>query len=173
MPFCNKCGSNVTDTDQFCAGCGARNTSTGATADPGGPAAGGTSTPFGGPSMAAAHKWLNSLDPRTASLICYIPFAGWIGSIIVLATERFRHDYTARFHAFQGLYLFVAYLIVDNVIGPIFGFDGNSAGLQIERLLKLVLLGTWIFMLVRTSQGTLFKLPVFGELADRSVSEQR
>ena len=98
---------------------------------------------------------------------------GWIGSIIVLATERFRLEYEARFHAFQGLYLFVAYLIVDNVLGPMFNFGDGMFGNRIERLMKLVIFGTWIFMLVRTSQGVLFKLPVFGELADRSVSEQR
>ena len=167
MPFCNQCGSSVTQTDQFCAGCGGRQDR------PNTP--GGTTPPPepSGPTVQSAQNWFNNLSPLHASLLCYIPWVGWIGSIIVLATERFRQDYTTRFHAFQGLYLFVAYLIVDNVIGPIFGFDGNNAGIHIERLLKMVILGTWIFMLIRTNQGTLFKLPVFGDLADRSVSEQR
>ena len=171
MPFCNQCGSSVGDADQFCSGCGGRQDrpAAGASAAPGV----GGSTAAGGPATAQAQDWLNNLNPRTASLLCYIPLVGWIGSIIVLATERFRQEYEARFHAFQGLYLFVAYLIVDNVIGPIFNFGDGLFGNQIERILKLVIFGTWIFMLVRTSQGILFKLPVFGELADRSVCEQR
>ena len=50
---------------------------------------------------------------------------------------------------------------------------GKSVGFQIEHLMKLALFGIWIFLMVKTSQGILFKLPVLGELADRSVSEQR
>ena len=45
---------------------------------------------------------------------------GWVAAIIVLAADRFRHDRILRFHAFQGLYLFVAWLIADHVLGPVF-----------------------------------------------------
>jgi len=55
---------------------------------------------------------LSGISPRTASILCYIPVVGWIASIIVLAADRFRNDHRVRFHAFQGLYLFVAWLIV-------------------------------------------------------------
>jgi uncharacterized membrane protein len=40
-------------------------------------------------------------------------------------------------------------------------------------LFKLVVLGAWIFMMIKTKQGDDFRLPLLGELADRSVSEQR
>ena len=36
----------------------------------------------------------------------------------MLASERFRHETQVRLHAFQGLYLFVAWLMVQWVIGP-------------------------------------------------------
>ena len=42
-----------------------------------------------------------------------------------------------------------------------------------EKIMKLGLIGTWIFLLVKTNEGVMFKLPIIGELADRSVSEQR
>jgi uncharacterized membrane protein len=32
---------------------------------------------------------------------------------------------------------------------------------------------TWVFMLVKTSQNRLYRLPLVGELADRSIAEQR
>jgi uncharacterized membrane protein len=40
-------------------------------------------------------------------------------------------------------------------------------------LLKLLIFGTWIFMMVKVSHDDNFKLPIVGELAERSVSEQR
>ena len=61
---------------------------------------------------------LASIDGRTASILCYIPGVGWIMSIIVLASDRFRRDRAVRFHGFQALYLFVAWLIEQQVVGP-------------------------------------------------------
>ena len=43
----------------------------------------------------------------------------------------------------------------------------------ISSIMKVGVFGAWIFMLVKTSQGETFRLPVLGELADRSVSEQK
>jgi uncharacterized membrane protein len=119
---------------------------------------------------------LNDLSPRTAAMICYIPVVGWIPSIFVLASERFQNDRTVRFHAFQSLYLFVIWLLVDWVVAPVMGFghDGNfHEGKIIRQLLQLVIFGAWIFMLIKTSHQEMFRLPIVGELADRSVAEQR
>jgi uncharacterized membrane protein len=98
----------------------------------------------------------------------------------VLASDRFKantpENHETRFHAYQGLYLFVAWLIVDWVISPTlrFGrmggvpFPGPGAG-----ILNLLLLIAWIMALVKTSKGVHFRLPLIGELAERSVNEQR
>ena len=40
---------------------------------------------------------------------------------------------------------------------------------QFDSLLKLLILGLWIFMLVKTTKGEKRSLPVFGELAERSL----
>lgn len=105
-------------------------------------------------------------------MLCYIPFIGWIASIVVLASERFRHDRTVRFHAFQGLYLFVVWLIVDNVVAPILGF-GYMSRMHLASLAKAGMLVVWVFMLLKTGQEQFFSLPIIGELAERSVSEQK
>ena len=78
MPFCSQCGNQVDTADVFCAKCGARQPNA-----PPRPA-----DPFA------------SITPRTAAILCYIPGLGWIGSIIVLASERFRGNRVVRFHAF-------------------------------------------------------------------------
>ena len=156
MPFCNRCGTNVNDRDVFCGRCGARQPIT----------------------AGAAADYINGITPRTASLLCYIPFVGWIAAIVVLATARFRYNHTVRFHAFQGLYLFVAWLLVSLVLAPFFAISFFTGGphvpiFALSGLLKLVIFCTWIFMMVKVSQDEHFKLPILGELAEKSVSEQR
>jgi uncharacterized membrane protein len=151
MPYCTQCGNQVSDAARFCGKCGA-------------PQAGAASVP-------RSSEFLQSMSSRTASVLCYIPFFGWIPAIIVLASQRFREDRNVRFHAFQGLYLFVAWLIVDQVIHPWFGhWHGGAAP---AKILQLGILVAWIVMLVKTSRSEFFSLPIFGELAEKSVSEQK
>ena len=147
MPFCSQCGNQVDAADIFCAKCGARQPA--APPRPGDPFA--------------------SITPRTASVLCYIPGLGWIGSIIVLASERFRGNRVVRFHAFQGLYLFVAYLIEDWVLKPMFGAIPH---VHINGVIQLVLFGMSIFMIVKASKDEAYALPIIGELAEKSVSER-
>ena len=109
-----------------------------------------------------------SITPRTASILCYIPGIGWVGSIIVLASERFRSNRVVRFHAFQGLYLFVAYLIEDWVLKPMFSVIPH---MHLNGVVDVVLLGMSIFMIVKASRDEPFALPIIGELAEKSVSE--
>jgi len=111
---------------------------------------------------------LAGLNPRTASILCYIPGIGWIASIIVLASDRFRHDRLVRFHGFQGLYLFVAWLLDDQVLRPILQ---HIPGFHLHSLVQAVLLGMSIFMMVKAAHNEAYALPLFGELANKSVAE--
>jgi uncharacterized membrane protein len=155
MPYCCKCGTVVANTDTYCAKCGAR--------QPGAPVP-----------PPPAHDYLSGISSRTASLLCYVPVVGWIAAIVVLASTRFRHDHKVRFNAFQGLYLFVAWLIVDWVLGPLFGMPHMFGFYHIVPvLMKAAVFGMWIFMIIKTSQDEFFKLPILGDLAEKSVTEQR
>jgi uncharacterized membrane protein len=153
MPYCCQCGKPVGNRDAYCGACGARQ-------------------PVNAPPPI---DYLNGISPRAASLLCYIPILGWIVSIVVLASSRFRSNTRVRFHAFQGLYLFVAWLLVDWVIAPAFSmaFWGPPFHSALPNLLKAVIFGTWIFMIIKTSQDEMYKLPILGDLAEKSVSEQR
>lgn len=155
MPFCVQCGNNVGPSDQYCGKCGARQA-------PGGP---------------PRPDFMTGISNRNASLLCYIPLVGWLAAIVVLASERFRRETQVRFHAFQGLYLFVAWLMVEWVISPALYFSDWGSGLMLHRvfsrLLQLAIFAAWIFMLVKVSHDENYKLPIIGELAERSVSEQR
>jgi uncharacterized membrane protein len=153
MPYCCQCGQNVGQSDVFCAGCGTRQ-----------------------PATSPAGDYLHGVSPRTASLLCYVPILGWIVAIVVLASARFRGDSRVRFHAFQGLYLFVTWLIVDWVLSPLLSFS-NLWGPPFYKifpvLMKAAVFGAWVFMIVKTAHDEMYKLPILGELAEKSVSEQR
>jgi uncharacterized membrane protein len=114
---------------------------------------------------------MGQMSSRTASLLCYIPMVGWIFAIVVLASARFRHEYNVRFNAFQGLYLFVGWLIIDWVVSPFFFIPGMPV--HFPNVFKLGMFLLWIFMMIKVNQGETYRLPVVGELAERSLAEQR
>ncbi len=159
MPFCNKCGNQVNLGDQYCGKCGAAQ--------------------LGQEAQSAAPKparglpdYFSKLDPNTAATLCYIPFLGGIFSIFVLAAERFRRDNLVRFHAFQGLYLFVVWLIHAWVIEDIL-FSSFPRAYLISRTIRLSLTAVWVYMLYKISQREMVRIPFLAELADKSVAEQR
>ena len=148
MPYCSQCGNQVSAADVFCARCGGRQPASDAPLPRTDPLAG--------------------LNSRTASILCYVPGIGWIASIVVLASDKFRNHRPVRFHAFQGLYLFVAWLMDDWVLRPLFQM---APSFHLYRVIEAVLLGMSIFMMVKASHEEAYALPIFGELAQRSVAE--
>jgi uncharacterized membrane protein len=156
MPFCTQCGHQVTDSDVFCAHCGKQQGSTGRSAQP---------------SAVQAPDPLAGMSPRTASILCYIPTVGWIAAVVVLAARRFRNDRIVRFHAFQGLYLFAAWLVVQWVIRPLMS---NLPGhvIRLDHILEALLLAVSGLMMVKASHDDPYVLPIIGELAQKSAAEQ-
>jgi len=169
MPFCCKCGKPAGSTDKFCAICGAPQ-----------PVTPGAGTAGGGAGNAPQADFLGEMSGKNAALLCYIPWLGWIAAIIVLASRRYKRDTPdareVRFHAFQGLYLFVAWLIVDWVVSPAlrFGMPGMGRAFSpLGGLLHLLVLAAWIVMIIKVSHSEHYRLPIIGEMAERSVEEQR
>jgi uncharacterized membrane protein len=158
MPYCPQCGTNVGAADKYCVKCGAPQPATAV------------------PPTPPPQDFMKGISNRNAALLCYIPMVGWIAAIVVLATDRFRRETQVRFHAFQGLYLFVAWLLVNWVIKPAM-YVGGELGYPFHRLitsgLQLLIFAAWIFMIVKVSHNEDYRLPIVGELAERSVSEQR
>jgi uncharacterized membrane protein len=163
MPFCTQCGSQVEPADVFCAQCGSRQGLHPATEE-------GEQAPPAASKRASNQDFLKGVSPRTASLISYIPFIGWIGAIVVLAADRFRQNREVRFHAFQGLYLYAAYFLGTFFLGEFMDFEGAR---PIRKVYELAIVGIQVFMLVKTSQDQAPHLPLLGDLADRSVAEQK
>lgn len=150
MPFCSQCGNQVNARDVFCAKCGTRQPNQ---------------------SACRAPDPLAGISPRAASILCYIPTVGWIACVIVLATQRFRDNVTVRFHAFQGLYLFALWLFVQWAIHPIFA--SMDAHPRVDHLMEGIIMGLWIFMIIKAAHEEAYSLPIIGDLAQRSAAEKR
>ncbi len=113
---------------------------------------------------------LAGISDRTASIWCYVPVFGVIPAIVFLASQRFRRNVKVRFNAFQSLYLFVAWLIVSSAV-PIL-MPGGNAEHGFVALLKTLLIVFWIYLLVKAAQHEQVRIPILGDLAERSTMEQ-
>jgi len=152
LPFCTNCGTSVTPNAAFCTHCG-----------------------MAQPRMSPpATDFLDGMSDRTACILCYIPVFGVIPAIIFLASQKFRTNVRVRFNAFQALYLFVAWLIISSAM-PIL-LVGGVPGWGVEHAfiaaLKFVIFICWIYLLVKAAQEQQVRLPIIGDLAARSTTEQ-
>jgi uncharacterized membrane protein len=161
MPYCSHCGSQVGEQDAYCTRCGARQ-------------------PVEIPGRLDAAS--EAVSDRASCVLCYLPFLGWVVSIIVLASARFREQQIVRFHAFQGLYLFVTWLLVDRVLNPVLhvaivrpfshagGFWMPVYGLGgMLSILELAIIVLSIIMMFRVNEREMLRLPFLSELAEKSL----
>jgi len=86
-----------------------------------------------------------------------------------LLLPPFNNNQFVRFHAYQCIFLTVAWLVVSfasTLLSPVFGW----AGVFILPLVWLAAIGLWIVLIFKAFQGRTFKLPVIGDWAERRAS---
>ncbi len=110
--------------------------------------------------QAAESGSTTSLKPNIAGLLCYV--GGWITGIIFLIIEP--KNKFVRFHAMQSIIVFGALTIAGSILGWI-PFIGAFFA-WIIWLLGVVL---WIVLMIKAYQGTKYKLPWSGDLAEKWV----
>ena len=159
MPYCTNCGTEVVPNASYCAHCGKAQPRAGASA--------------ASSSIPPTFNIVDGISGRTASILCYIPVFGIIPAVIILASQKFRHDIGVRFDAFQSVYLFVAWLIVSTAM-PILmlGMPGWGFEHGVLELVKLLFIACWIYLLVKAANQEQIRLPIIGDLAARSTTEQ-
>ena len=98
------------------------------------------------------------LAENVAGLLCYV--LGWVSGFVFLLIEQ--ENKFVRFHAMQSLIAFGAITFIGVVLGwmPFIGaFFSYVIG-----VLSFIL---WIVLMVKAYQGTRYKLPWAGDLAER------
>jgi uncharacterized membrane protein len=157
MPFCAKCGTSLSDGAGFCNNCGAQ-------------AGAGTPPPaYTGPGSQSA-----PLSSNVIGALAYL--AGFITGIVFLLIAPYNKDPFIRFHAFQSIFLSIAYFLVSVVLGIVFGMSFIvSMGLVstllslILTLVRLVFLLVWLFMMYKAYNNERFELPIIGPMAASKV----
>lgn len=154
MAFCSSCGAEVAGNAAFCPKCGKP---TGAAA----PAA-GTGMASAGAAPAASTP-AAGLQDNVAGLLCYF----LIPAIIFLVIEPYNRNRFVRFHAFQGIFYHVAWIVVAIVVMMI-----PFLNFVLWPLANLALFIGWIVCLIKAFQGQMFKLPVIGPIAEKQAGAQ-
>jgi uncharacterized membrane protein len=97
---CTNCGVEMVAGAAFCPSCGKSVTTT--------------------PAMGSSAQGTSSgLQSNVASLLFYV--LGFISGIFFLVTEPYKHDHFVRFHAFQAVFLSVAWIAVHFTLEILFG----------------------------------------------------
>jgi uncharacterized membrane protein len=124
----------------------------------------GYQKPFGAPHMGDVgplDRTALGMRARTAGLLCYL--FGWVTGLIFFLLER--DSRFVRFHAMQSMLFFGILSFLEWVFShlPFFGTIGGALG--------LVMFIGWIVMMVKANRGEYYKLPLFGDLADRLIGQ--
>lgn len=113
------------------------------------------------------------LSVNAASALCYV--LGLITGILFLVIAPYNQNRAVRFHAFQSIFLNVAWIgvwIVETMISVMLWRISFALYSMLGLLFTLVGLGffiLWIFMIVKAYQGQKVMLPVIGALAEKQA----
>src|SRR5271157_5858144 len=143
MAFCASCGAPV--EGKFCAKCGA-------SLDAAVPPPGAT------PGPAAT-----GMTDNAASALCYV--LGLVTGILFLVLAPYNQNKTIRFHAFQSIFLNIAWIVFWMVINIVFGALHMWSLLFLSLLVGLAFFILWIYMIISAYQGKTVVLPVIGPIA--------
>ncbi len=105
-------------------------------------------------------KTSTGLDENVAGLLCYV--LGWISGLVFILIEQ--NNKFVRFHAMQSIIVFGVLTVASFIFGWM-PFIGGFIGFVIGAL-GLVL---WIVLMIKAYQGTRYKLPWAGNLAEKWV----
>jgi uncharacterized membrane protein len=175
MSFCQTCGTSLPDGSLACPACGASQGAAASNAAPGampgsipGPIPG--PIPETVPAVTPTPMPAAALTPNAAGALAYL--LGFITGVLFLVIEPFKADRFVRFHAFQSIFLnlaWIAFWIVWQVIWVTLGaFTHGLLFIIITPINLLIALGglcLWIYLMYSAYQGKMYKLPVIGAMA--------
>jgi len=192
--YCQQCGAQVADTARFCNKCGAQlqpaqptspnpASHTAPTANyqtppnyqqqyqpPGQPGYGQPpyQAPYRPPYQPAG-AGAGEIKPNVAGLLCYPLF--FVTGILFLVLTPYNRDRFVRFHAFQSIFLFVAYLALAIALGIVGSILPWPISAMLSGVPKLVLLIGTVWGMYQAYKGERFKLPLIGDLAETQADK--
>lgn len=150
MAFCAQCGAQVEGS--FCGRCGSPN-----------PAAGSVA----GPKPTAAPA--SGLTDNMAGALCYA--LGLLTGIIFLVLEPYNRNKTVRFHAFQSIFLNIAWFVLWTALTALtsaFSIFGLIL-VPFYGLLMCAGVAGWVYLMYRTANNRPLVVPYIGPLAEQQA----
>jgi uncharacterized membrane protein len=159
MAFCPNCGTQ--SPGAFCPNCGAAVAANASSAAPPPPEA---SVPPPPPSYQTAQPLsAPGISDNVAAALCY--FGTIITGVIFLILAPYNQNKFVRFHAFQSIFLFVAWIVLWIIVGMLF----HALVLIIAPLLSLAGLVLWLYLMYSAFNNKKVKLPIIGDLAEKQA----
>jgi uncharacterized membrane protein len=119
---------------------------------------------------AAATPEVNSsgLSYNAAAGIAYLTI---IPAIVFLIIEPFKKNAFVRFHAWQSIFFFIAWTVIDILVGLVQHIVPSSVfrTLTALQVVALALFIVWLIVFIGAFGGKRIKLPVIGDLAARQA----
>jgi uncharacterized membrane protein len=107
------------------------------------------------------------MQDNVASALCYV--LGFITGIVFLVMEPYSKNRAIRFHAFQSIFLSVALIALEIVLGFILTVLPWSLYFTVWRLFGLAWFALWVFTIYSAYQGKTLLLPIVGPLAQKQA----
>jgi uncharacterized membrane protein len=107
------------------------------------------------------------LADNVASALCYL--AGLVTGIIFLVLPPYNRNRLIRFHAFQSIFLNVAWIVVAIGLNIVLGMLNLWGMSFVSGLAGLAFFLLWIYMMLQTFQGKTIVLPVIGPIAQQQA----
>ena len=103
------------------------------------------------------------MTENIAGALCYV--LGWLSGLVFLLIEI--ENKFVRFHATQSMIVFSTLAIASFILSMLPFID-----LRLILFISVIGFVLWIVLMVKAYQGTMYKLPWVGDLAEQWVSRQ-
>jgi uncharacterized membrane protein len=107
------------------------------------------------------------MTDNAASALCYV--LGLVTGILFLVLAPYNQNRTIRFHAFQSIFLNVAWILFWMVFNIVFVALHMFSLLFLSSLISLAFFVLWIYMIITAYQGKTVVLPVIGPIAQKQA----
>jgi uncharacterized membrane protein len=113
------------------------------------------------------------MTDNMAGALCYL--FGFITGILFLVLAPYNQDRNIRFHAFQSIFLSIAWVILSIVVGIValafhlIPFLGFLVAIVLRITIGLGGIFIWLYMMFKTYNGEKIVLPVVGPLAEKQA----
>jgi uncharacterized membrane protein len=111
----------------------------------------------------------SGLSDNAAAGIAYITI---IPAIVFLIIEPFKRSSFVRFHAWQSIFFFVAWAVIDILVGVIQNLVPSAVFLTftVLQLVGIAIFVVWLIVFISAFGGKRMKLPVIGDLAEKQAN---